>query len=91
VATMASSARRALPVLLAGVLLLGLGDSMAGPYLVLFGANEARLSPFQVGVFVSITAISGMAVSRRVEPAHSTASSTRSASPGRQPTMLTAR
>jgi hypothetical protein len=28
---------------------------------------------------------------RRVEPAHSTASSTRSASPGRQPTMLTAR
>jgi len=60
---MASSARRTLPVLLAGVLLLGLGDSMAGPYLVLFGANEARLSPFQVGVFVSITAISGMAIS----------------------------
>ncbi|MEU8614977.1 MFS transporter, partial [Actinoplanes sp. NPDC048791] len=49
--------------LLAGVLLLGIADSMIGPYLVLFGADEARLSPFQVGVFLSLVAISGLAVS----------------------------
>jgi SET family sugar efflux transporter-like MFS transporter len=49
--------------LLAGVLLLGIADSMIGPYLVLFGADEARLSPFQVGVFLSLVAISGLGVS----------------------------
>jgi SET family sugar efflux transporter-like MFS transporter len=49
--------------LIAGVLLLGIADSMIGPYLVLFGADEANLSPFQVGVFVSLVAVSGLVVS----------------------------
>ena len=37
-----------LPQLLVSVLLLGIADSMIGPYLVLFGADEAQPSPFQV-------------------------------------------
>src|SRR5688572_21057305 len=53
---------RFLPLLVA-VLLLGIADSMIGPYLVLFGADEAGLSPFQVGVFLSLVAVSGLAVS----------------------------
>ncbi|GAA3927753.1 sugar efflux transporter [Actinoplanes auranticolor] len=53
---------RFLPLLTA-VLLLGIADSMIGPYLVLFGADEAGLSPFQVGVFLSLVAVSGLAVS----------------------------
>lgn len=52
-----------LPPLLAGVLLLGVADSMIGPYLVLFGADEAGLTPLQVGVFMSLIAASGLAVS----------------------------
>jgi MFS transporter, SET family, sugar efflux transporter len=52
-----------LPHLLVSVLLLGIADSMIGPYLVLFGADEAQLSPLQVGVFLSVIAVSGLAVS----------------------------
>jgi MFS transporter, SET family, sugar efflux transporter len=52
-----------LPRLLVSVLLLGIADSMIGPYLVLFGADEARLSALQVGVFMSVIAVSGLAVS----------------------------
>jgi MFS transporter, SET family, sugar efflux transporter len=52
-----------LPQLLVSVLLLGIADSMIGPYLVLFGADEAELSPLQVGVFISVIAVSGLAVS----------------------------
>ena len=52
-----------LPQLLVSVLLLGLADSMIGPYLVLFGADEAQLSPLQVGIFMSVIAVSGLAVS----------------------------
>jgi hypothetical protein len=37
---------------LIGVLLLGIADSMSGPYLVLFGADRAHLAPFAIGVFV---------------------------------------
>jgi MFS transporter, SET family, sugar efflux transporter len=51
-----------LPHLLVCVLLLGLADSMIGPYLVLFGADRARLSPLQVGVFLSVIAVSGLFV-----------------------------
>jgi SET family sugar efflux transporter-like MFS transporter len=54
---------RPLPRLLLGVLLLGVADSMVGPYLVLFGADQAHLSPFAIGVFTSLIAISGLAVS----------------------------
>jgi SET family sugar efflux transporter-like MFS transporter len=52
-----------LPRLLVSVLLLGIADSMIGPYLVLFGADEAHLSPLRVGVFMSVIAVSGLAVS----------------------------
>ncbi|MCK2212234.1 MFS transporter [Actinomadura sp. ATCC 31491] len=57
------AARRPFPALLAAVLLLGVAESMAGPYLVLFGARRAHLTAFQIGVFVSATAVSGMLVS----------------------------
>ena len=59
----AVGARSRFPTLLAGVLLLGIADSMIGPYLVLFGADRAGLSAFQVGVFLSLIAVSGLAVS----------------------------
>ena len=55
--------RPKLPALLMGVLVLGIADSMIGPYLVLFGTDRARLSPVQVGVFMSLIAASGLAVS----------------------------
>jgi SET family sugar efflux transporter-like MFS transporter len=68
--TVASSTARArtgdvypLLWLLTGVLLLGAADSMSGTYLVLFGADRLSLSPFAVGVFVSLTGVSGMAAS----------------------------
>ena len=54
---------RSLPGLVAAVLLLGVADSITGPYLALFGADRARLSPMAIGVFMSLTGISGMAVS----------------------------
>ncbi len=52
--------RRPLPKLLSGVLLLGMAESMAGSYLVLFGADVLRLTPFAIGVSVSLTAVSGI-------------------------------
>lgn len=51
-----------LPHLLLCVLLLGIADSMIAPYLVLFGADRAHLSPLQVGVFLSVIAVSGLLV-----------------------------
>ncbi|MGI5239841.1 MFS transporter [Dactylosporangium sp. CA-139066] len=49
--------------LLVGVLMLGIAESMIGSYLVLFGAGPARLSPLQVGLFMSLISASGLAVS----------------------------
>ncbi|WP_433065273.1 sugar efflux transporter [Nonomuraea sp. CA-218870] len=54
---------RRLSTLLITVLLLGITESMIGPYLVLFGAERLRLSALEIGVFVSLTAVSGMAAS----------------------------
>jgi SET family sugar efflux transporter-like MFS transporter len=51
------------PPLLASVLLLGVADSMIGPYLVLYGADEADLSPLRVGVLLSLISLSGLVVS----------------------------
>ncbi|MDG6106300.1 MFS transporter [Dactylosporangium aurantiacum] len=66
--------RPKLPPLLVGVLVLGIADSMIGPYLVLLGTDRARLSPVQVGVFMSLIAASGLAVStwlgRRFDASH---------------------
>jgi SET family sugar efflux transporter-like MFS transporter len=50
-------------MLLLSVLALGIADSMIGPYLVLFGTQTARLSPLQVGLFISLISLSGLAVS----------------------------
>ncbi|GIM96207.1 MFS transporter [Paractinoplanes toevensis] len=50
-------------MLLLSVLTLGIADSMVGPYLVLFGTGTAHLSPLQAGVFISLTSVSGLAVS----------------------------
>ncbi|MEV4619101.1 sugar efflux transporter [Asanoa sp. NPDC049573] len=55
--------RSAFPPLLVSVLLLGIADSVVGPYLVLFAANEAGLSPLQVGAFLSLISVSGLVVS----------------------------
>jgi SET family sugar efflux transporter-like MFS transporter len=61
--TARSDRRSAFPPLLASVLLLGIADSVIGPYLVLFAADEARLSPLRVGVFLSLISVSGLVVS----------------------------
>jgi SET family sugar efflux transporter-like MFS transporter len=53
---------RAFPTLATAVLLLGTADSMVGAYLVLFAADEARLTPVQVGLLTSATAAGGMVV-----------------------------
>ncbi|MDG4827616.1 MFS transporter [Asanoa sp. WMMD1127] len=55
--------RSAFLPLLFSVLALGIADSMIGPYLVLFGADEAGLSPLRVGIFMSLVSLSGLAVS----------------------------
>jgi SET family sugar efflux transporter-like MFS transporter len=47
----------------AAVLLLGIADSMANSFMVLFAANEAELSPFQVGLFVSAAGMGGIVAS----------------------------
>jgi SET family sugar efflux transporter-like MFS transporter len=64
---MASTARidrrSAFPPLFVSVLLLGIADSVIGPYLVLFAADEAGLSPLQVGAFLSLISVSGLVVS----------------------------
>ena len=54
---------RPFPALAAAVLLLGTADSMVGSYLVLFAADEARLSPVQVGLLTSAPAAGGMVIS----------------------------
>ena len=40
---------RSLPGLMAAVLLLGVADSITGPYLALFGTDRARLPPLAIG------------------------------------------
>jgi SET family sugar efflux transporter-like MFS transporter len=45
------------------VLLLGTADSMANSLMVLFAADEAHLSPWQVGVFVSASGVGGIVIS----------------------------
>lgn len=55
--------RRPFVPLLLAVLALGVADSMIGPYLVLFGADRAGLSPLRVGIFMSLISLSGLAVS----------------------------
>ena len=49
--------------LFAAVLLLGIADSMAHSYIVLFGADVAGLTPVQIGVWSSVFAIGGITIS----------------------------
>ncbi|NMO50010.1 MFS transporter [Actinoplanes sp. TBRC 11911] len=49
-------------VLFAAVLLLGIADSMVNSYIVLFGADVARLSPLQIGVWSSVYALAGIII-----------------------------
>nr|WP_223168225.1 MFS transporter [Nonomuraea sp. SYSU D8015] len=62
-ATTASGPRRRLITLLIAIMMLGITESMIGPYLVLFGAERLQLSVLEIGIFVSLTAASGMAAS----------------------------
>jgi SET family sugar efflux transporter-like MFS transporter len=52
-----------IPRLLAAVLLVGAAEAITGPYIVLFGSDRAHLSPFQIGTFISLTSLSGIAAS----------------------------
>jgi SET family sugar efflux transporter-like MFS transporter len=49
--------------LFAAVLLLGIADSMVNSYIVLFGADVAGLTPFQIGVWSSVFALGGITIS----------------------------
>ncbi|WP_328472851.1 MFS transporter [Actinoplanes sp. NBC_00393] len=49
--------------LFAAVLLYGVADSMVNSYIVLFGADVARLTPLQIGVWSSVFALSGITIS----------------------------
>ncbi|SEU45456.1 MFS transporter [Nonomuraea wenchangensis] len=79
--TPASTPRRRFIILLTAVLLLGVTEAMIGPYLVLFGAERLRLSAFQIGLFLSLTSVSGMAVSLLLGRRYDRR-------PGRQPAVL---
>ncbi|WP_433359592.1 MFS transporter [Actinoplanes sp. CA-142083] len=49
-------------VLFAAVLLLGIADSMANTYIVLFGADAVGLTPIQIGVWSSVFAVGGITI-----------------------------
>jgi MFS transporter, SET family, sugar efflux transporter len=57
---------RAFVPLAVAVLLLGIADSMVGSYLVLFAADEAGMTPLQIGVFATAPAAGGIVVSWRL-------------------------
>lgn len=48
--------------LFATVVLLGIADSMVNSYIVLFGADVAGLTPFRIGVWSSLFALSGITI-----------------------------
>lgn len=62
-ATGAVSAVRPLGSLAIAVLLLGIADSVAGSYLVLFASSQARLGAVQLGVFMSAPAAGSIVAS----------------------------
>lgn len=49
-------------LLFAAVLLLGIADSMVNSYIVLFGADVVGLTPLQIGVWASVSAIAGITI-----------------------------
>ena len=58
-----SAGTRPFVALASAVLLLGIADSMAGSYLVLFAADYARLTPVQIGLFSAAPAAGGLVIS----------------------------
>lgn len=49
--------------LLATAVLIGFRDSMSGPYLTLFAIERAGLGPLELGVFLTVRAVGGIAFS----------------------------
>jgi len=47
----------------AASLLTGLGDAVSGSYLTLFAVDKAHLSPLALGIFLTVRALSGIAIS----------------------------
>ncbi|GIM96129.1 MFS transporter [Paractinoplanes toevensis] len=45
------------------VLLLGIADAMVNSYIVLFAADVVGLTPFQIGVWASVSAVGGIGIS----------------------------
>ena len=58
----AGNTARSFASLAGATTLLGIADSMAGAYLVLFASDHAHLTPTQVGVFISAPAAGGIVV-----------------------------
>jgi SET family sugar efflux transporter-like MFS transporter len=54
---------RAFAAFAVAILLLGVADSMVGSYLVLFAADEAGMTPMQIGAFTTAAAAGGIVVS----------------------------
>lgn len=54
------------PGLALTVLLIGLAQSLAAPYLPLFAVNRLGLTPLQLGVFLTLTAVSSVLISTRL-------------------------
>ena len=54
------------PGLALTVLLIGLAQSLAAPYLPLFAVNRLHLTPLQLGVFLTLTAVSSVLISTRL-------------------------
>ncbi|BDP41354.1 putative sugar efflux transporter [Deinococcus aetherius] len=54
------------PGLALTVLLIGLAQSLAAPFLPLFAVNRLQLTPLQLGVFLTLTAVSSVLISTRL-------------------------
>ncbi len=50
-----------LPITVA-VLFIGVGDAVGGSYLTLFAVDQGRMNPLQLGIFLAVLALSGIAV-----------------------------
>lgn len=48
------------------VLFLGLATSLAFPYMALFGVNRVHMTPLELGIFLTVNAVSGVLVSTRL-------------------------
>jgi MFS transporter, SET family, sugar efflux transporter len=44
------------------VFLIGVGDAVGGSYMTLFAVDQGRMNPLELGIFLAVLALSGMAV-----------------------------